>query len=624
MGEIIRYVNTGSTPGGNGTTNATDGTDRAYATLAEWEAAEQTDLVTAGNTHLVYCSGATADGVCTVSGWTANATYHITIAQHPDDLPGGKFDATKYRIYSSGWNSVLLTITVVNTYVNLIQGYHAGGGASSNGFVSNAIGGVIFNGLILKRASSTTGTAVSIRGVPGNPAAVYNSVAFGGWETGFDTGSSGSYSKAVNCTAYGNNYNFRGFYEQVLVNCLAAAAGSYDFSRASTYSVTCVNCASSDGTADDHTATDCRPNQTFTFVDAANGDFHLQNSDAGALGYGIGPGSDARVPTADIDGDPRSGSTCDIGADEYVASGGYTLTADSGGFTLTGQNVSLLTDRILPSAAGSFTFTGQAAGLFKGFHLGAASGSFTLSGQAAGLAASRLLAAALSSFTLTGQDVSLLLGYTLAAGAGSFSLAGQDIGLLADRLLAAAPGSLTLTGQDVTLTYTPLGNYQLTAESGSFTLAGQDVALLADRAMTAASGDFSLTGQAVSLFYGRNIATASGNFTLAGQDIGLWADRISQADSGSFTLTWQDVSLFADRSIPADSGPFVLSWQDVSLLIDKMFTADSGSFTLTGPAVTLTYSGVVIPHGKMTISFTSKFPGVAFASKAPSMTFTTQ
>lgn len=54
------------------------------------------------------------------------------------------------------------------------------------------------------------------------------------------------------------------------------------------------------------------------FVDAANGDFHLQETSP-CIGKGIGPSTNSSVPTTDIDGDPRSGATCDIGADEFIA-----------------------------------------------------------------------------------------------------------------------------------------------------------------------------------------------------------------------------------------------------------------------------------------------------------------
>jgi len=53
-------------------------------------------------------------------------------------------------------------------------------------------------------------------------------------------------------------------------------------------------------------------------------DLHITGSAADLLDNGVGPGSDANVSTTDIDGDTRSGATCDIGADEYVAAGGTT------------------------------------------------------------------------------------------------------------------------------------------------------------------------------------------------------------------------------------------------------------------------------------------------------------
>lgn len=68
-----------------------------------------------------------------------------------------------------------------------------------------------------------------------------------------------------------------------------------------------------------------RSSQTFTFEDASTEDYHLASTDAGAIGYGVGPSTDSDVPTLDHDGETRSGTTCDIGAFEYVSSGGTTF-----------------------------------------------------------------------------------------------------------------------------------------------------------------------------------------------------------------------------------------------------------------------------------------------------------
>jgi hypothetical protein len=53
---------------------------------------------------------------------------------------------------------------------------------------------------------------------------------------------------------------------------------------------------------------------------AFGADGKIQSIASGAYDVGIGPGSDADIPTDDIDGDSRSGATCDIGADEFDSS----------------------------------------------------------------------------------------------------------------------------------------------------------------------------------------------------------------------------------------------------------------------------------------------------------------
>lgn len=52
------------------------------------------------------------------------------------------------------------------------------------------------------------------------------------------------------------------------------------------------------------------------FADAANGDYHIQSGSL-CRNAGIGPTANPAILPYDIDGDIRSGETCDIGADEY-------------------------------------------------------------------------------------------------------------------------------------------------------------------------------------------------------------------------------------------------------------------------------------------------------------------
>ena len=63
-----------------------------------------------------------------------------------------------------------------------------------------------------------------------------------------------------------------------------------------------------------------RINQSFDFVDAPNGDYHLGDGDTAARDAGTDLSADAAYPfDTDIDGDARTG-TWDIGADEAGAS----------------------------------------------------------------------------------------------------------------------------------------------------------------------------------------------------------------------------------------------------------------------------------------------------------------
>jgi hypothetical protein len=69
---------------------------------------------------------------------------------------------------------------------------------------------------------------------------------------------------------------------------------------------------------------------TIVFVDDTTGDLHLTSGATSVIGAGVGPSSDSNVATSDIDGNTRSGTTVDIGADESV-SVTYTVTYDGNG-----------------------------------------------------------------------------------------------------------------------------------------------------------------------------------------------------------------------------------------------------------------------------------------------------
>ena len=95
MALVTRYVDPDATGGGTGV----DWTN-AYTSLNAWEAAEQTNLVSDGDSHIVYCrssSGGDDTVGCLIDGWTTGSGNTITIegADFPSD---GVLDATKYLL----------------------------------------------------------------------------------------------------------------------------------------------------------------------------------------------------------------------------------------------------------------------------------------------------------------------------------------------------------------------------------------------------------------------------------------------------------------------------------------------------------------------------------------------
>lgn len=103
MADLVRFVNTASTAGGNGTTNSSNPGDgnRAYATLAEAEGDLQQDLTDGGGDTMTIKCSAVADGggssdvvdtaAVVISGWTLSETNDLTIISHEDYRHDGKY-----------------------------------------------------------------------------------------------------------------------------------------------------------------------------------------------------------------------------------------------------------------------------------------------------------------------------------------------------------------------------------------------------------------------------------------------------------------------------------------------------------------------------------------------------
>lgn len=321
---IERYVNTASTAGGDGTTNATSGSTRAFATLRECIDSLGTSL---SDHTRIWCEGSTADtGDVYQTPWdmTTTATNYLEIIgeQSPRHAnfslaKSGKYDTTLYRLERTNshvlynnlpahviWDGLQAKCTANDaSNYNCFRTTNANQSGSSGFFqVRNCIAvGVVSGG------STVYGFQPGVQGAGGicktwNCIAIDCSQGFVGAGTGHEF---------WNCTAA--DCATSGFTEDaacVVKNCLSKGA-SVGFIGTFTGS---SNNAEDDGNG--APGTNSRTAQTFTFVDAANNDFHLASTDAGAKGYGIAdPGSGDF--SDDIDGQTR-GATWDIGFDQYI------------------------------------------------------------------------------------------------------------------------------------------------------------------------------------------------------------------------------------------------------------------------------------------------------------------
>jgi len=240
------------------------------------------------------------------------------------------------------------------------------------------------------------------------------------------------------------------------------------------------------------------------------------------LGYGRGPdiataqaSPDRTVPgtsgTLYFDSSFLAiGDKAEVLLSDIPAAVSYTLTADQGSFSYTGQTANLLVGTVLAASTGTFSYTGQAANLQRGYIMAAAQATFSYTGQAAGLLRGYNLAAAFGSFSYNGQTANLKAAYLLPAAVGVFTYTGQDALLERGYIMPASAGSYVYNGQAAAF---HLGG-TLFADAGAFTYNGQAVVLRVSVRITADPGLFTYTGQPAR-------ATISvGSFTFSGGSVG--------------------------------------------------------------------------------------------------------
>ena len=265
---------------------------------------------------------------------------------------------------------------------------------------------------------------------------------------------------------------------------------------------------------------------------------------------------------------------------QSAASGTYTLAANVGAFTLTGQDANPEYGRRLSGDLGAFTLSGQNATLSKGRRLTGAVGTFTLSGQAANLEYGRRLGSDVGTFTLSGQAANLEYGRRLGSDVGTFTLSGQAANLRSTRRVVSAVGTFTLSGQAANL----LRGRRLGSDVGTFTLSGQAANLRSTRRVVSAVGTFTFTGQPATLARGRRVVSNLGTFTLTGQAAGLLRSLLLGGDVGVFTLSGSPAGLLRFRFVLGGVGVFTFAGQPADLRAGTTYSLLSsvGTFLFVG------------------------------------------
>lgn len=315
-----RYVNTASSAGGDGTTNATSGANRAYASFSEWEAARQASLT---EVEEVICEGSAADTSShVIDGWTTSAANYILVRTTQANRHNGRWDTTKYRLETSGiqygW--------VYEDYVRF-EGIQFRGTSSGHwnkeGLVFNPGGAPGSTDLRAEAciAYNCGDTSHGFRQLGGTVRWI-NCISYGNGAAGWrvqDVGS-GATAYFYNCIAAANTDQGWLFSSGTITarNCYAGGNTGADFSAAPG---TASNNHSEDGSHGTTTAYSTSSGAYFTNVTAGSQNFEIANASSALIdaGYDL-----SGTFTVDILGNTRSG-TWEVGPFNYSSGGGATV-----------------------------------------------------------------------------------------------------------------------------------------------------------------------------------------------------------------------------------------------------------------------------------------------------------
>ncbi|MFA6048103.1 MAG: hypothetical protein WCV59_00120 [Parcubacteria group bacterium] len=287
-------------------------------------------------------------GEVTINGYTTDATRYIKVYTPTDVVTeantnqrhDGVWSDTKYNIsapvYPQGD-----AIAIQDQYVRIIGLQLKRGGSGTYNTIAievNSSNADIEDNIMDGAATYDNDSGGISIGQFDEPVNVYNNIIYN-FRFGiycYDNGGNGYGTVYIyNNTLVDNTYGLETYYSDDLYvkNNLAVGGTAYVILYNQGAAFTTANNISSDDTSPNSGVTDCGGhscrNQTVSFVDSGNDNFHLSGADTSAKNSGVDLSA---TFTTDIDGQtrPTGASTWDIGADERLVDVYYSVGQNTG------------------------------------------------------------------------------------------------------------------------------------------------------------------------------------------------------------------------------------------------------------------------------------------------------
>ncbi|PHS13487.1 MAG: hypothetical protein COA78_07045 [Blastopirellula sp.] len=580
MANTVSYINTGSTTGGDGTTNKTNGdSDRAYANFNDWEVAQDGISYSPGETHDVYVTGveATANRLL-FNGWDADVTVTIrgaTVANGgADSQCHGKPEGA--GINSSHGNQTIL----IYRQLNLTQVYFNGAYTlyTLGGFADSVWDGICVDSISGCRIIPVDGKVLTINNSNFIDAVSASIDAF----TGLSSGE--TFVIKLNNCGFNGRLVVRDYASMELQNCWISSLDAFVKSGTG-MTIAAGNCAfkqsgviAADLDTDNGGSAD-GVDFTNYFVDFAGFDWNL-TTDAAEL-IGAGDNTLTGVTANDANGVTRD-AACEIGAYEY----------DAGGAILVVQSVSLA----LTIDAAPITQANEIApadlGMDVGIESPAISSGAELSAADLAMALAMESPAILQANAIAAASMGLALGIDAAAIAQANELATAELSLAIALAAPSIAQANSITPSEIAIALS-VGN--VTIASGTpITAAGIGLSLAIEVPVISQAHGLAPDSLSMLLAFDAAALVQAHELVAQGITLGLEVGNIDLSQGYSLSVDALALALGVSSTSLAQANEITVAAISLPLSIDSPVIAQASSLTVEGLSLALLLESAAI------------------------------